>query len=499
MSVLEDVVIRISAINEALAPIAKAQAQTEALGKAQEELTEILDKGRKSWLKQKKFSNMIESNTNQLKDFAKAHRGFFGVLGENRQILNKGAEGIRRYGTRGAKAALGIRRFTQGMRGFRMEMLSVMFFGQGLFRFFTGLFKPSLKVAGIFELLTAVLEILFLPLVLSILPVILKLADFIFNLSDKTKLWIGKLVVFGAIFGLALGLFGAGVLAIGGLIGAFAGLFIILDKLIPDISVAGVNMSSFIEAGLGITILGTAWQAFKGILSSILSKFFEFEFVKGFLDEMGLKVDDQATGWENLKSVITQAWDKIKAKLKEALGDIEVNVRVKGGSVKMTLGAALLFWRRQFEKFVDSLTGEKDELVTSIKDILSSFKELFELFDKEDAITVLTALAEAIHLVASAIRTWKSVNRFTEDKIGFVDFQKSLEGGSLNTNQTGGFVPHTGLYKLHAGETVSQAGGGDTFNSSPTINISGAGLNSDSLVREISNAITRDLGSLARR
>ncbi len=57
---------------------------------------------------------------------------------------------------RGARKTMGrmvltTRRALLGMRGFKMEMLSVMFFGLGMKKFFTGMIRPALEMVGVFE------------------------------------------------------------------------------------------------------------------------------------------------------------------------------------------------------------------------------------------------------------------------------------------------------------------------------------------------------------
>ena len=171
--------------------------------------------------------------------------------------------------TRLGRMALGFRKAMHGMRGFRMEMLSVMFFGIGMQRFFSGLLQPALEATGIFELWAAVLQSLFIPIALYLLDVLMPIFEWLMNLSDATKLLIGKWVLFGIAAGVFLAILGIVVLGIGGLILVFGGLFNILDKLIPNVSFLGVEMSSFIEAGLGIGIISSLWQKLKDIVKGL--------------------------------------------------------------------------------------------------------------------------------------------------------------------------------------------------------------------------------------
>ena len=66
-----------------------------------------------------------------------------------------------------------------------------------------------------------------------------------------------------------------------------------------------------------------------------------------------------------------------------------------------------------------------------------------------------------------------------------------------SSKQSGGFIPHTGLYNLHAGETVVPAN--QSFTSSPTINIYTTGGVDDFTMNRISETILRDLATIQGR
>ncbi len=234
---------------------------------------------------------------------------------DNMKRMNKANVTLR---STGARAANSIRKFTHGLRGFRMEMLGVMFFGMGLQKFFTGLLQPALKLTGIFELWSSVLQILFLPIALLLLDFLMPLFDWFMNLSEGTKLMIGKFVLFGAAIGAILFLFGMFALGIGSVILAFGGLFLILDKLIPDVSFLGTNISSFIEAGLGIALITTAARMLKNTLTDLFIKFIQLDFVQDLFEALGIDI-------ENTSPTIQDFFDKVKKTmdiLKEAVTDL---------------------------------------------------------------------------------------------------------------------------------------------------------------------------------
>ena len=84
----------------------------------------------------------LKANTkafaNQMRMPPVAMRKMYNAAG----VMNKN---FKKNITTGQRWALGIRKMTHGLRGFRMEMLGVMFFGMGLQKFFTGLLRPALE------------------------------------------------------------------------------------------------------------------------------------------------------------------------------------------------------------------------------------------------------------------------------------------------------------------------------------------------------------------
>ena len=126
------------------------------------------------------------------------------------------------FNTMGGRMANRIRMLAHGMRGFRMEMLSVMFFGMAMRRFFMGLLKPALEASGIFQIFGAVLKIVFLPIALALLDVLLPIFNWFMNLPAPVKMAIGVVVLFGAILGTLLFIFGQITLGLGGVIMSLA-------------------------------------------------------------------------------------------------------------------------------------------------------------------------------------------------------------------------------------------------------------------------------------
>ncbi len=77
-----------------------------------------------------------------------AQQGFFKTMRMGQPEFKKFNEQGRRFTTFGGRIANSFRKSTHGMRGFRMEMLGVMFFGMMLQKTFSGLIKTSLEWMG---------------------------------------------------------------------------------------------------------------------------------------------------------------------------------------------------------------------------------------------------------------------------------------------------------------------------------------------------------------
>lgn len=80
------------------------------------------------------------------------------------------------------------------VRGFRFELLGLMFAGMALQRVMFGLLRPAFEAAGVFDLMGSILQFMFLPVALDVLDVILDNQDAIFDLGEDTRRTIGYLV-----------------------------------------------------------------------------------------------------------------------------------------------------------------------------------------------------------------------------------------------------------------------------------------------------------------
>ena len=152
-----------------------------------------------------------------------------------------------------ARLGARFRTLLVGMRGFRMEMLGVLFFGMALKRFFLGLLNPALQVSGVFEILQFTLQALFLPTVLNLLDPLLALSSWFINIDPDIQNIIALFALFGVGLGSVLETVGALALGLGSLAIAFGGLTVTsAEGAISRVGIAGLAANSAL-----LTLLGT--------------------------------------------------------------------------------------------------------------------------------------------------------------------------------------------------------------------------------------------------
>ncbi len=218
-------------------------------------------------------------------------RGFNAVMGQNieqfkasRKLSRGLTESLGNQAKMGTRVASKVRRMTHGMRGFRMEMLGVMFFGMMLQRAFSSLIKTSLEWMGVTEIMTFALGILFLPIAETLLNWALIFLNAVNNLTEDQKKWIGIIVLTGAALGGLLFLIGTFALGIGSVILVFRGLtgpisLIIglllalgLGKVISDFDLLGSKADGAKSALMGFGITSEVFEKVFNAISSMVSK-----------------------------------------------------------------------------------------------------------------------------------------------------------------------------------------------------------------------------------
>ena len=141
--------------------------------------------------------------------------GFNKVMNQNMQTFKEMRIQNVAFGNEGTRLGDKIRGLTHGMRGFRMEMLGVMFFGMALQRTFMGLLRPTLELFGVFELWRVTLQVFFLPIVMLLFPWFLQLSLWLMELNPQTQETIGLFVLLGLVLGTILFIIGQFALGIG--------------------------------------------------------------------------------------------------------------------------------------------------------------------------------------------------------------------------------------------------------------------------------------------
>jgi len=163
---------------------------------------------------------------------------------------------------------------TRGIHRFRMEFLSVMFFGMALNRMFNGLIKTSLEWVGITELMTETLGIFFLPVAEQLLDILLPIMMWFIDLDPRIQKIIGWFVVFGTVisgalfmFGqMALGLMGLQALGFGTTIANLLGIGTAAGTATGKVALLKSILGKVALVAIGITI---AWAGFEFLRAGI--------------------------------------------------------------------------------------------------------------------------------------------------------------------------------------------------------------------------------------
>lgn len=165
---------------------------------------------------QRKSTQMMDTLSDRNKSFGQ-------VMGMSMERFKNFNQQGYKFNTLGGRTANGLRKMTHGMRGFRMEMLGVMFFGMSLTRMMGGLMGKSLEWTGVMEVMSSALGILFLPIAMQLLDWALLFLDWVGTLTEEQKKLIGTIVLIVGAFGLLLTIIGTLALGIGSVIQVFGG------------------------------------------------------------------------------------------------------------------------------------------------------------------------------------------------------------------------------------------------------------------------------------
>lgn len=265
--------------------------------------------------------------------------GFNKVMNMNLETLRKNNVANTTMITKGAQVGRTFRNLTHGARGFKMEMLGVMFFGMAIQRVFTGLLRPAMEAAGIFEIFGLILLDLFLPTALMLLDPLLWLMDWFMNLDESTKKGIGAFVLFAVVFGSILFLVGTLVLGLGSLAMSWGFISVLFSAGLPIlITLIGVFVAVFfLVVGVIKIIYGTVQEKFKGVgmvlmgIGILLLLFVTWWALIPIA--IGLAIFLIAKHWDKLKDRFGGVIDWIKDKWKSLIELFTMPFKIAGGAI----------------------------------------------------------------------------------------------------------------------------------------------------------------------
>ena len=250
-------------------------------------------------------AQQLINNASRINKLGKQYDSFGGAMRMPMEQWKKFNQEGGKFDSIGGKVANGLRKVTHGFRGFRMEMLSVMFFGMMLQRTFMGLLQPALQMSGAMELLSTILGLMFLPVGLALIDFAMALWDWWNALSPETQKFITNMVLLGLAISTVMMIVGQFVLGIGGIIMAFGGLLGPLGLII--LALAGwylwKNYNDEIGAGL-------SWIVQK--VDELWERFLEWGPIKAMLSSLGIDIEKLKNPIESVKGIIGKFWDWLK-------------------------------------------------------------------------------------------------------------------------------------------------------------------------------------------
>ena len=221
----------------------------------------------------------------------------------------------------------------------------------------------------------------------------------------------------GVVLGTFLFLLGMLTLALGGMIMAGAGLFIILDKLIPDIKFAGIEFSSFIEAGLGMALLTKAGGFLKDMLNGVLGALLDMDVIKELFARIGVTIDDTKTPLENFKILFKTTIDKIKEQLKKITGtgqgqlgaipSLILDMEKAWSKWSRFFATEAKIWRKRWEEDIQS---KVDKFITALDDLVAEAPSISTAIGT--IATAMVTLAGAVERVRDAWNEIKDAKLF---------------------------------------------------------------------------------------
>jgi hypothetical protein len=310
-----------------------------------------------------------------------AQSGFGRVLGMNKDIWTGFNKRQKQFATLGGRTANRIRVLTHGMRGFRMEMLGVMFFGMAMNRMFMGLIKTSLDWFGVFEIMSMGLGLLFLPLAEKLLEWAIKFLQWVAQLTPEQKKWINIMVAAAIVIGTVLTVIGTLALGLGSLLLAFNLMFTPIGMVVTAL------------LGLaGLAFLSKMFGDFEGAVGAAEEKLVAFgvsgdlitalkDKVSGALEALkGMVPEFITTGFEIARKIVEGIAQYFADNPLVVLGAIIGGLI--GGPAGIAIGSALgtLFSNIEFSEIEEIIDAGLQTLQTILDGMLENFDLVEDVF-----------------------------------------------------------------------------------------------------------------------
>jgi len=287
--------------------------------------------------------------------------------------------------TGGGKIANSIRMLTHGMRGFRMEFLSVMFFGMNLSKMFGQWNNQVFKMLGLTDYFNVAMQDMVLTAIFPVTDALYGFIDGLMNLPDSVKSAIGWLMIIGQTMGQVLFFVGSLMLGIGGLILTFG-------KLPGAVSGALGEFIGFVLKPLGLGEKGAM----------------------GFFTTMG----------RGMSSVL-----KLGSKLADAFkGVMSFVAKWAGKAVKITASIVAKFGRYFLNFFSEAGNWLWGKAKTTVS-FIASFGSRFALFISRAGRWLFKALTTTVSFIAGkidAIIAWASTRFPVGTKLSLVTLKVAL-------------------------------------------------------------------------
>ena len=474
-----------------LAAKRSADVVASALNKQKDVLQELSMEGRRLARSQKNINKLMHggaqkliNNATRVNKTAREYTSFGSVLTMSFDRWKKFNQEGGVFNTVGARAANKMRLMTHGMRGFRMELLGVMFFGMAVARVFQMMFQPALQMLGVFELWNVTLGVVFLPIMLALLPLFLDLINWLISMPEPVKMVIGVLAILGFFLFKLLFLVGMVGLGIGSLIVAFG---------------PAAVLSAF---GKAITFI-TGMLPLLGIILAVLIVAV-IGFVAAWKENFGNIQQWVALMWDGLK----QFFDGIKQIIE---GVIDIVVGMFSGDATKVIAGAKKIWegvKNVFFGFIKFIGGFIVTLGIALgRAFLGMIITLTDLLGKAFGVMwekVFKPVGEFLKkwVIDPITNAFKIALNWVIDKVNaLIEGFNKLPGPDIplipSLQQGTNFVPRTGLYRLHEGEGVVPATQ-NTFNTNVNVNAS-SNVDIELMKRQLTSMWTDELANVIRR